>query len=94
MLLTAPGWVQVMPSVEVMTRSTVPLPDTATKSLFPYVTEAQPLSTAEFRLVQLMPSGEVMTRLPDPVLDTATKSPFPYVTEFQPLLAADNWLVQ
>jgi hypothetical protein len=66
-----------MPSVEVMTRLAVPLRDTATKSPFPYVIEAQLLSTAEFWLVQLMPLGEVMTRLPDPVLDTATKSPFP-----------------
>ena len=77
-----------------MTRLPVPVLDTATKSPFPYVTELQSLSTAEFRLVQLMPSVEVMTRLPLPVAETATKSPFPYVTEFQPLLAADNWLVQ
>ena len=77
-----------------MTRLPVPVLDTATKSPFPYVTELQSLSTAEFRLVQLMPSVEVMTRLPDPVLDTATKSPFPYVTDVQSLSTAEFWLLQ
>jgi len=60
-----------------MTRFPVPDQDTATKRLFPKVTEYHSLSAADVREVQVIPSGEVMTRLPVPVLDTATKRLFP-----------------
>ena len=78
--LLAPGPVPLQ-----LTATNKPLPPTV-----PYVTEDQPLSDADVRLVQVTPSGLVITRLPVPLSLTATNKPLPptvpYVTEFQLLL--------
>ena len=52
---------------------------TATKMLFPYVTELHWISDAAVLEVHVIPSGLVITRLLTltPALDTATKRPFP-----------------
>ena len=62
---------------DVMTRSPVPLAETATKVLFPKTTEFQLLSEADVRDVHVVPSGLVITRLPTPESLTATKRPLP-----------------
>lgn len=75
---------------EVITRSPVPLAETATNVLFPKVTEFQLLSVADVRDVHVTPSGLVMTRLPVPLLETATNRPLPYVAENQLLSLAEE----
>ena len=68
--------VQVIPSVEVITR--FPTPELATATNFsdpagpPQVTDCQLLFAAEDRAVQLTPSTEVITRFPVPDAATAT----------------------
>jgi hypothetical protein len=99
-IVDAAGAVEERP--DVMTRLPLPLMETATNFCCPvappHVTESQPLSAADVRLVQVMPSGLVMTRLPVPLKETATNFSCPvgppHVTEYQPLSAADVRLVQ
>jgi hypothetical protein len=62
---------------DVITRSPVPLAETATKVLFPKTTEFQLLSAADEREVHVIPSGLVITRLPTPESLTATYRPLP-----------------
>ena len=58
------------------------------------MTDIQPISGAEVRLVQVIPSGLVITRLPVPESLTATNKPLPYATSSHTLSAADVRLVQ
>lgn len=99
-IVDAAGAVEERP--DVMTRLPLPLMETATNFCCPvappHVTESQPLSAADVRLVQVMPSGLVMTRLYVPVEATATNfccpAGPPHVTERQALTAAGVRLAQ
>ena len=77
-----------------MTRSPVPLLETATNRPLPKVTESQTLSAALTLIVQLIPSGDVMTLLPVPVLATATNRSLPNIIERQLLSAALTLIFQ
>ena len=58
------------------------LPDTATKSPLPYVTEYQAAADGKVLAVHVMPSDEVAATVPGDCA-TATNTPFPKVTEYQ-----------
>jgi len=88
-----PCGVQLIPLSDIITRE-APLNATATKRLFPKVTEYQLQSSGVFCKAHVIPLEEVITRFPatpgDP-RDTATQRLFPKVTPRQKLSAADVW---